>query len=284
MPLAGTELRPQAQVRMPRTGETSVLQGVSNALSVLDALARHGPDLGVAEVGRLLDLPRSTAFRLLSTLEHQGFVEQHPESKKYRLGLRLFELAGIVWSRLELGQIALPLLDGLARATEETVHLVVLDREESLIIEKVDSPRAVYLRSHVGSRRPLHCTATGKVLLAFLPPAELEAVIRRGLPRFTESTVTDPDRLREELAEVRRRGYALNWGEYRDEAAGVAAPVRDRGGRVVAAVGTAIPIGRLPGQRVEVLSAQVVECARQISGRLGWSAAGTQVGAAAPAP
>lgn len=263
--------------RAAKADETSTLHGVSNALSVLDVLASHGPDLGVADVGRLLEMPRSTAFRLLSTLERHRYIEQDVESRKYRLGIRLFELAGAVWSHLGIGDLALPRLTRLARESEETVHLVILDRGESLVIEKVDSPRAVYLRTEVGSRRPLHCTATGKTLLAFLPWDEAEEIINRGLRRYTGSTLTEPDQLRAELAQVRRRGYSTNWGEYREEAAGVAAPIRDRTGKVVAAVGASAPIGRLPPPRVEPISVQIIECARDISGRLGWSTAAAHV-------
>jgi DNA-binding IclR family transcriptional regulator len=253
--------------------DTGTLQGVSNALLVLDVLARHGPELGVADVSRHLSLPRSTAYRLLSTLESHGFVEQSLPTRKYRLGLKLFELAGIVWGALGLGEVALPHLEQLARETEETVHLGICDRDESMVIEKVDSPRAVYLRSHVGARRPYHSTATGKVLLAFMPTEQSEAIIERGLRRFTVSTVTDPVRLAAELAEIRRRGYAVNWGEFRDEAAGVAAPVRDRSGRPLAAVGVAAPIGRLTPQRIEMVARQTTACALNVSRRLGFSSA-----------
>ncbi|HZU08146.1 MAG TPA: IclR family transcriptional regulator [Chloroflexota bacterium] len=253
-----------------RTDEPGGLQSVSNALAVLEILARQGAASGVAEVARQLDLPRSTTYRLLNTLERHGFVEQDQDSRKYRLGLKLFELAGAVWGSLGLGEIALPFLEQLARDTEETTHLAVADRGEALVIEKVDSPREIYFRSYIGARRPLHCTAIGKALLAFWPEERREALLAQGLRRFTLATVTDPDRLRAELAEIRRRGYALNWGEYHEEAAGVSAPVRDRRGSVVAAVGVAAPIGRLPPPRAEGVASQVLACASAISRRLGW--------------
>ncbi len=249
---------------------TSTLQGVSNALSVLEVLAARGPELGVADVGRYLGIPRSTAYRLLSVLVSRGYVEQHPITKKYRLGLKIFELAGEVSRNLGLREIAFPLLERLAQETDETVHLAILDRGESVVIEKVDSSREVYLRSHVGARRPLYCTAIGKALLAFQSPEWIDDLIARGLRRFTGSTVVDPQALRLQLEEVRKKGFSVNWGEYREEGAGVAAPVRDRTGRVVASIGIAAPINRMNPERAEELGARVVRCADSISKRLGW--------------
>jgi DNA-binding IclR family transcriptional regulator len=253
-----------------RAEETGSLQSVSNALAVLTVLGRHGTYLGVADVARLLNLPRSTAFRLLSTLESHGFTEQEPGNRKYRLGLKLFELAGVIWSNIELARLALPLLEQLSRDTEETVHLVVADRGESVVVEKVDSARAVYVRTHVGSRRPLYCTATGKALFAFFPKHQIEEMVLGGLRRYTASTITDGDLLDAELSQVRRRGLAVNWGEYREDAGGLAAPIRNRAGRVEASVGVAVPIGRLTPQRTEALGPQVVDCALTIARYLGW--------------
>ena len=246
------------------------LMGVGNALEVLELFGTTREDLGVAEVSRLLGLPRSTAYRLLSTLEQHRFVEQRADTRKYRLGLRVFELAGAVWARLDLRDLSLAPLEQLARETQETVHLAVYDRGESVVIEKVDGPREVYLRSHVGSRRPVHCTATGKVLIASRPTAEIEEILATGLRRFSASTETDPERFRAQLEAVRRNGYAVNWGEYRDEAAGVAAPVRDRTGQVRGAIGVAAPIGRLAPDRVETVAQMVTRCAAELSRYLGW--------------
>ena len=261
--------------------DVASLQGVTNAAAVLELLARHGAGLGGAAIGRKLDLPPSTAHRLLRTLEGCGLVEQDRDSKLYRLGLKLFELASAVSRRLGLRETARPLLERLARETEETVHLVKLDRGECVVIEDVESPRTVYVRSLIGERRPLHATSAGKVLLAFLPAEQMEEVLARGLRRFTSTTETDPSRLRAELAEVRAKGYAVNWGGYREEAAGVAAPVWDRSGRVVASVAVAAPIGRLAPLRAEVVAEKVLACAESISKQLGWWPASVEGEAAA---
>jgi DNA-binding IclR family transcriptional regulator len=246
------------------------LRGVRNALRILDVLADRAAALGVAEVGRQVNVPRTTAFRLLSALEREGFVEQDPDTRRYRLGLKLFELAGAVTRNLGLVEIAHPLLERLVQETQETAHLSIADRWETLVIDKVDSPREVYLRSHVGARRPAHCTSTGKVLLAFGAYGDVDGFLAHGLHRYTSTTITDPDRLREELRGVRERGYALAWAEFREEVAGVAAPVRDRTGRAVAALGAAGPIGRITPIRFEALARLTVSCAERISTLLGW--------------
>jgi DNA-binding IclR family transcriptional regulator len=165
--------------------------------------------------------------------------------------------------------VAAPVLRRLNDETRETVHLAVYDHGETVYVEKLDSPLPVVAKSAVGRRSPAFCVATGRALLAFRPHQEITEVLRRPLPAYTEHTVTDPGRLAALLADVRRDGYAVNHGSYRDGVGGVAAPIRDHTATVVAAVGCCVPEHRFGPADFESLRDQSVGAAAEISRLLG---------------
>jgi DNA-binding IclR family transcriptional regulator len=248
----------------------TILQSVDHALAVLESFDAATPELGVTTLSSRLKLAKSTVYRLLSTLAARGYVYQNPATGKYRLGLKAFEVGSLAVSQLTVREVAIPLLEKLRDITKETVHLGVRDGEAVIYIDKIETPHAMRMYSRTGRRAPLHCTALGKVLLAFAPAAEAARLLRRGLRRYTPNTVTDPDVLGKELGKIREDGYALDQEEFEEGLKCVAAPLWDYSGTVVASAGIAGPHIRMTAERLPDLIPLVRDTAGEISARLGY--------------
>jgi DNA-binding IclR family transcriptional regulator len=251
----------------------NAVRSVDRAAALLLALGDSQGEAGVTELARRLGLHKSTASRLLATLEKRGLVEQDDESGKYRLGLIVIRLAERAERTLDLRAIAMPELERLARATRETIGLDVLDHETALTVAQADGPNLVAVSDWTGRSAPLHARASGKVLMSSLPERDVLRIARRGLVAHTDRTIVELDKLLEELARVRRRGYASSLGEFEPGLNAVAAPVLDARGSVIAAVDIWGPAFRLTPQRLPELAAQAREAASAISLRLGGTAA-----------
>jgi DNA-binding IclR family transcriptional regulator len=196
-------------------------------------------------------------------------VQQVPRNRKYRLGIKVFELSAAFARSLDVREVARPVMEKLVHATGETAYLSVFDRGEAINIETVESTSPVQVRSHVGSRSAAHATSTGKVLLAYQPAETIDAVIGRGLDAYTLATLTDTALLRQELADIRARGYAINRGGWREGILGVAAPVRNITANVVAALSLAAPMNRVDEARLEDFVSLVRTAATEVSTSLG---------------
>jgi DNA-binding IclR family transcriptional regulator len=250
------------------------IRAVERAIAILRAFSPASPELGVTELARTLGLHKSTVHRLLTTLEREGFVLQNAATGRYRLGLPLFELGSLVIANMELRQVARPFLEETHRACGETIHLAILDEGEVVYVDKIESTRHVRMYSQVGRRAPAHCTGLGKVLLAALPASALDEVIqRRGLRAFTARTLTSADAVRNHLAVVRQRGYAVDSGEHEELVRCAAAPVFDHTGHVVAAVSIAAVGVDVESPRFKEYITLIRRCARSISDALGYGRA-----------
>ncbi|MBX6383350.1 MAG: IclR family transcriptional regulator [Microbispora sp.] len=250
------------------SGDAAV-QSVDRALTILKLLARDG-ELGVSELAARLGVHRSTAFRLVATLESHDLVEQDSERGRYRLGVGVVRLAGATSARLDLVRESRAVTPALARTVGETVNVAVLAGREALYVDQVAGPSALQLHNWVGQRIPLHATSNGKVLLAHAPAALCDEVIAAGLPALAARTVTDPRRLREELAEVRRRGYATAVDELEDGLTAVAAPILGADGSVIASLSASGPTFRMPETAIASVAKQVMAAADEVSARMGW--------------
>ena len=235
-------------------------------LQVLEALARSTGPRGVSDLAKELALTRSNMHRTLRTLVESGMVRQE-ESGAYACTLKLFELGSAVPARSDVAGLADPIMLTLADATSETVHLSALDGGDVIYLHKIDSTHPVRAYTSVGGRAPAYCVATGKALLAFQPDSYLDRY-EDTLQRFTPKTLADLAALRDELSEVRRQGFALNRGEWRDSVCGVAAPVFGVGGRAVAAIGLSGPASRL-GERLGDFAGQITAAARDLTQKMG---------------
>jgi IclR family KDG regulon transcriptional repressor len=250
-----------------------VVTAVARALGILENVDGGAHGTGITELSRRLGLGKSTVHRLCATLEHHGYLVRDAATGRYRLSLRVFQIGSHALDALDLPARAMPALEALGTATDETVHLAVLDGTEAIFIGKVESPRPLRLYSQVGRRCPAHCTAVGKVLLAHAGGDRRTVLGARPLKRYTPKTITSIPALLRELEEVRRRGYALDEEEFEDGIRCIAAPVRDYRGRVVAALSVSVPSARLPRTRAASLTEQVLDTARRVSDALGYRAA-----------
>jgi IclR family KDG regulon transcriptional repressor len=248
-------------------------QVVDRVVDILETFPRLGPELGVSDVSRALGLKKATTHRLLASLLRRGIVAQNATTRRYRLGMKLWELGQLATSQVDWGERVKPFLQELTDVSGETTHLAVLNDGQVLYVEKVESSRSLRMPSQVGRRLPVHCTGVGKALVAFLPEEVLAGLLsRRGMPAFTSNTITDLERLREELALVRRRGYSVDDQEIEEGLVCVAAPVRDHTGHVVAATSIAGPSSRLRPETIAIHAAEVVAAANGMSLALGCSA------------
>jgi DNA-binding IclR family transcriptional regulator len=245
--------------------DTGGVRAVDRAITVLEILARRGT-AGVSEVASEIDVHRSTAFRLLGALETRGLVEQVGDRGKYRLGVGLLPLAGAVSDRLDVTRQGRPVCERLAAEVGETVNVAVLQEQWAVNVDQARGPAAVSVHNWVGQLTPLHCTSSGKVLLAFADPG-------RPLPalqRFTAHTLTDASTLQAELAKVREVGVARTYEEYEVGLNAVAAPVRDRTGTVAAAVSVSGPSYRLTPERMDAIVPALVAAVADIGRRMGF--------------
>ena len=247
------------------------IQSVRRAASLLRAFGSGASELGVSELGRRLNLHKSTVSRLLATLESEGLLERAPGTEKYRLGPEITRLAGRVDHFRDIREVARPFLAELAEVTRETANLAVLDGDEVNNVDQVSGPHLVRVGNWVGRRTPLHCVANGKALLAFLPTAEMERLTTGPLASFTPLTVTRPSALRACLAQVRQQGYATALGEIEEGLNAIAAPIWDAGGVVTAAFSVSGPAYRVTLERVPELGQITREIAQRVSHRLGYS-------------
>jgi DNA-binding IclR family transcriptional regulator len=256
------------------------IQAIERAVAILNAFTLDDPELGVTELAERVGLHKSTVHRFMVNLDAAGLVERNPRSGRYRLGLHIFELGGLVMQQMNLWDEALPFLEGLVRDTGETGHLAVLDGGEAIYIERVEARRALRVPSAIGRGYPAHATNLGKVLLADLPRERVaEIVAERGLAAYTPHTITDMAELEAELERIRARGFAVDNEEYDEGLRCIGAGVRDHSGRVVSALGIGGPATRITPERVEELAGLVKAAADGLSRRLG----ANQSGAYAPA-
>ncbi|TDU06506.1 IclR family transcriptional regulator [Streptomyces sp. 846.5] len=247
----------------------SPVQSVDRAVSILELLARQG-ETGVTEIAAELGVHKSTAFRLTAALELRGLVEQAGERGKYRLGMGLVRLAGAATMRMDLSLQSRPVCERLAAEVAETINMAILDDDEAVNIDQVMGPSAITSHNWVGQRTPLHATSSGKVLLAYLPEAAIDARVAV-LKRYTANTVVDPDLLRAQLFTARQEGYAYTIEELEEGLNAIAAPVFAQTGQVIAAVSVSGPSFRLGAPRLlEELAPAVVRAAAEISARLGF--------------
>jgi DNA-binding IclR family transcriptional regulator len=239
----------------------------------LELLASDGEALGVTELSKRLDIDKSMIYRLLSTLAMRGYVEQDEENRKYRLGLKVVELAGMKLSTVEMFSISRPLLKELVKRTGETVHMAIMVQHEIICLDKEEGPAILNVKGGIGEKYPPHAAAIGKAIIAYLPEEDSKVILRKhGMPKYTDKTITSMSMLKEHLKRVRERGYALNDEETYSGVRSIAAPVRERKGAVVASLGISGPIQRISNQNIEKLAEAVIEIADRVSAELGYYA------------
>jgi DNA-binding IclR family transcriptional regulator len=252
---------------------------VERVMNVLDAFTPDTPELRLTDLSEKLSLPKSQVLRFVSTLESGGYLDRDSETKRYRLGIRVFQLGMIVREELDLRRVARPIFRSLAAETLETVGLIVADPTGPICVDVIQSPKGLRVYAHVGRHMPWNAGTSGKVVLAYLPAEQREEILAVGrFRRFTDHTITDPNKLRETLEEIRRDGYHVAARDLDEDAAGVAAPIFDHDGRIAGAISLAAPLSRISSNGMERLIGHVCEATGQISRQLGYRPSGQPVG------
>jgi len=255
---------------MANTQRRDTVLSLRRGIDVLTAVAAADRPVGITDLSRSLGLAKGSVARLVATLAQENFLVRNPVTAKYRLGMRLWELCGRAVAGLDVREIARPVMERLHAATQETVHITVLSEGGQMVfLEMLDSTRAIRPNVSLGAHLPPHCVANGKAVLAYLSEARLDGVLNGKLRRYTEKTITRKSELRQVLEEVRRRGYATNFGEYRDDVSGLAAPIRDRVGNAVAALGVSVPTSRMTRDFLRDVAPLLVAGAQEVSSALG---------------
>lgn len=255
------------------TADRYTISSLDRAIDVLEVLAEAEAGMTLAELTRETEVPKSTLFRILSTLQERNCVRLDEDAKEYTLGLKLWELGSAVMEKSDLDSAAAPFMKTLAERCEESVFLAVREGADVVYVRRMESPNSVMMVRKLGHRAPAYCTATGTAMLAFLPEADRRALLDAAdLRSHTPSTCTGREALLRRLRAVRTEGVAVVDGEYNAELLCVAAPVLGRNGRPEAALTVAMPSGEADEERVEAVKAEVREQALGLSRRMGYLA------------
>jgi DNA-binding IclR family transcriptional regulator len=229
-----------------------VIQSVAHALDVLEQFVGDTEELGVTDLSKRLKLHKNNVFRLLATLESRGYIEQNKATENYRLGIRCLQIGQTFVQQMGLLRQARPIMDEVVKSCQETVYLSLLRRGGVVPLQSVEADRPVRIVSLLGQALPLHCTAAGKVHLAFESEEEIKNSLPESLERHTDKTIIEAQRSdRGPARQVAERGYALESGEYLPDLLSIAVPIRDYTRTVVGSLSITAPEYRLPIERVE---------------------------------
>ncbi|MFT4174180.1 MAG: IclR family transcriptional regulator, partial [Rhodocyclaceae bacterium] len=242
---------------------------IDKTLSILELVAQHAKGMSLAELVKGVDIPKTTAHRILDVLTQRGYVEWHRDSERYSLGLKALELgiSGLVG--LDIVDVAIPYLQDLSAQTGETSFLCVYNNGDVVYLYKAEGTRSIQTTARLGSRRPAYCTALGKAILAHLPIEETDRIFEKKLMKFTDKTVIDRVRLYEEFALVRSNGYAVDDEGIEVELTCMAVPVHNYTGMVIGAISISGPTPRLRDDWDNNVAA-LTEAGKLISKRLGY--------------
>lgn len=247
----------------------SETQSLHRAIAILDCFRDIQPELGVREIARQLELHPSTVGRMLTTMTSLGILSQDQESHRYRMGSKVLKWGEVYTSNVDLRAQARSYMEGLHGATEETISLDIPDGDARICIERIESPHSLRWVARIGERMPYYASASGKVLLAFLPPAQQKKVLTMRLEKLTPNTTTDPRLLRQELEAIRKRGYAVSQGERVEGVSCVAAPIFDAAGKVIGAINVSGPSTRFSKEKIQQYAHLVIQASTSLSCRMG---------------
>ena len=247
------------------------LESVDRVMRLFACFTPETPELRLTDLSACLGVDKAQVLRIASTLESGGYLARDPESKRYRLGITLFQLGMTVQRQLDLRRVARPHLRRLVEETRETARLVVPDDAGPICVDVVESPRAIRVFAQLGMRLPWNAGTSPKVILAYLPEERRERILAAGgFRRYTSRTITDPDELRAEVLAIRERGYHVGVRDLDDDATGVSAPVFDHRGEIAGAINVAAPASRLADDEVDRFIALVRDAAAATSHQFGY--------------
>jgi IclR family KDG regulon transcriptional repressor len=247
-----------------------IIRSVAHALDVIEQFYGEADELGVTELSKRLKLHKNNIFRLLATLESRGYIEQNKATENYRLGVRSLQLGQAYVGRMGLLRQAHPIMEGLVKQCRESTYVAVARRGGMVPLDSIDADQPIRLVSQIGETLPLHCTAAGKVQLAFESEDELKTRLPDSLKKYTASTLTDRQSLQQQLRGVTEKGYAVDTGEYVEDVRSIAVPIKDYTGRVVGALAVSGPAYRMTNERLQKeMAPLVLKAGGELSARLG---------------
>jgi len=248
----------------------SNLKSLQKTINIIDCLAENG-EMGVTELSNYFNISKSNVYNILNTLLCNRWVEKNEDNNKYKLGLRIYELGNIVRDGMKLREIAKPYMKKLVEKVEETVHLTVMEEMMVVYIETATPHNKFSISSLKDHRVYMHCTGVGKAIMAFLPEKKIdEIILEKGLPKFTPNTITDPKKLKSDLAKIKKRGYSIDNIEHEPGVRCVGAPIFNSKGKAFASMSITGPSPRFNKKNIEEYSIILKNYTKEISKKLGW--------------
>jgi IclR family transcriptional regulator, KDG regulon repressor len=248
------------------------VRSVARALDILLCFNSQKPSLSLTQIAEQIGMHKSTTHRLLATLEAKRFVSRDKASGMYQLGFRFIELASVMLQEIDINHWAEPYLQHLAQISGESVDLAVLDGGHVVYTQVIESPQRVKIAAAVGQQLPVHCTATGKAFLAYLPEYQVQEILAKEMVKYTEHTLNSFMDMQQDLEKVRERGFSISKEEYENDIHAVAAPILDGNGCPIAAIAIVGPSYRLSDDRMMMLGQAILETASTIAREIGLSA------------
>jgi len=258
----------QVDNRMTKTRYS--IEAVGKAVDILQVfIDEKGGALSFTEIATRVQLSKNGVFRLLATLTEKGFLQKVPENGKYALSLKCVQLGRAARLANDIRRVALPHMIELQAEFEETINLAVLDEGQVCYIEVLESPQRFKVVTLPGDRDPVHSTALGKAMMAYLPATEVKKILKKhGLPRITASTITTMERFDQELERIRAQGYAVNNSEMIESSRCVAVPILNDTGRAVAALSVSGTTTRIVDAQIPKIAESLARSAAEISKQL----------------
>lgn len=250
---------------------TTETQSLHRAIAVLDCFRDIQPQLGVREIARQLELHPSTVGRILTTLTSLGILSQDKETHRYRMGSKVLKWSSVFTRNVDLRVEARPYMEELHRVAQETVHLDVPDGVSRICIDRIESPHRLRWVAHIGERMPYYASASGKVMLAFMPLQEQKSIVKSTpMEQLTPNTVTDPKILFQELGLIKKNGYAVSEGERIEGVSCVAAPIFEPAGKVIGGITISGPLTRFSEKKIKEYAKLLLKATRQLSISMGY--------------
>lgn len=248
--------------------EKNIIRSIQRALKILECFDLEHMELTFSQIVEMINLPKSTTSRILSTLEHEGFLIRDSDTQKYKLGYTMHLLGLVAKESMDIRTISIPYMENMTKITNETSNLYILEELDRVCIAQVESPAPIKQLVKIGERFPIWAGATGKSILAFLDES-IWYDMAKDLKQFTENTVTDPVEFVDELKEIRQKGYSLSLGEYYNEVGCIAAPIFDENRKVIGCISMSGPVYRFP-KDTEYFARLITDSASNISYKLGY--------------
>lgn len=249
----------------------NIVQSIDRALSILEVLSDYEGGLGLTEISTKIDLHKSTVYRLLSTLIYKGYVKQDKNNNKYKITFKLFELGNKAVENIDILSVARPFIEQLMEQVNEVVHLVLLENQDIIYIDKVESYNTIRMHSNIGKRSPAYSTSVGKAIMAFLSEQKSDEIWENSnIEKHTEKTITDYHKFKEELETIRKKYYAIDDEENELGVRCIGAPIFNHKKEPIAAISISGPISRVTREKVEKIAQDVMKYSKMISEELGY--------------